>query len=158
MSAILHKVQSRAAVAAVVANSVPSVIEESTLRRMDETQYMAPAQLAFFKHRLEALAHRLTSQVDLAKDDFAHTECAADPVDRASDEESRTALMRAQAREAEMLVQVRMAINRINTVEYGWCEETGEPIGIERLLAQPTARFSIDAQQSREKRAKHHAN
>ncbi|NDA73141.1 MAG: RNA polymerase-binding protein DksA, partial [Betaproteobacteria bacterium] len=57
-------------------------------------------------------------------------------------------------RERKLLKKVQQAINRIDAGEYGWCEETGEPIGLQRLLARPTATLSLEAQQRRELRQK----
>ncbi|NCV39404.1 MAG: RNA polymerase-binding protein DksA, partial [Betaproteobacteria bacterium] len=61
---------------------------------------------------------------------------------------------RTRDRERKLLKKVQQAINRIDAGEYGWCEETGEPIGLQRLLARPTATLSLEAQQRRELRQK----
>nr|NDG61780.1 RNA polymerase-binding protein DksA [Betaproteobacteria bacterium] len=77
-----------------------------------------------------------------------------DPADRATIEEEHALELRTRDRERKLLKKVQQAINRIDAGEYGWCEETGEPIGLQRLLARPTATLSLEAQQRRELRQK----
>ena len=77
-----------------------------------------------------------------------------DPADRATIEEEHALELRTRDRERKLLKKVQQAINRIDVGEYGWCEETGEPIGLQRLLARPTATLSLEAQQRRELRQK----
>ena len=73
-----------------------------------------------------------------------------DPADRATIEEEHALELRTRDRERKLLKKVQAAIKRIDEGEYGYCEETGEPIGVRRLLARPTATLSLEAQERRE--------
>lgn len=75
-----------------------------------------------------------------------------DPADRATIEEEHALELRTRDRERKLIKKVQQALMRIESGEYGYCEETGEPIGLKRLLARPTATLSIEAQQRRELR------
>ena len=82
------------------------------------------------------------------------TSLVPDPADRASIEEEHSLELRTRDRERKLLKKIEEAILRIDKKEYGYCLETGEEIGLERLLARPTATLSLEAQQRREKRQK----
>ena len=73
-----------------------------------------------------------------------------DPADRATIEEEHALELRTRDRERKLLKKVQAAIKRIDEGEYGYCEESGEPIGVRRLLARPTATLSLEAQERRE--------
>ena len=73
-----------------------------------------------------------------------------DPADRATIEEEHALELRTRDRERKLLKKVKAALKRIEDGDYGWCEETGEPIGVARLIARPTATLSLEAQQRRE--------
>ena len=77
-----------------------------------------------------------------------------DPADRATIEEEHALELRTRDRERKLLKKVQAAIKRIDDGEYGYCEETGDPIGVARLLARPTATLSLEAQQRRELKQK----
>ena len=81
-------------------------------------------------------------------------ELVPDPADRATIEEEHALELRTRDRERKLLKKVEQALARIESGDYGWCEETGEPIGIPRLLARPTANLSLEAQERRELRQK----
>ena len=80
------------------------------------------------------------------------TEAAPDPTDRASAEEEHTLELRVRDRERKLLKKIAQALKRIEAGTYGWCEETGEPIGIARLLARSTASLTLEAQERHEQR------
>jgi len=69
-------------------------------------------------------------------------------------EEEHALELRTRDRERKLLKKVQQSIASIDSGEYGWCEETGEPIGVARLLARPTATLSLEAQQRRELKQK----
>ena len=77
-----------------------------------------------------------------------------DPADRATIEEEHSLELRTRDRERKLIKKVEQAIARIGSGDYGYCEETGEPIGLQRLLARPTATLSVEAQERRELRQK----
>jgi len=74
------------------------------------------------------------------------TSLVPDPADRASIEEEHSLELRTRDRERKLLKKIKEAILRIDKKEYGYCLETGEEIGLERLLARPTATLSLEAQ------------
>ena len=73
-----------------------------------------------------------------------------DPADRATIEEEHALELRTRDRERKLLKKISQSISRIDAGDYGYCDETGEPIGLGRLLARPTATLSLEAQQRRE--------
>ena len=77
-----------------------------------------------------------------------------DPVDRATIEEEHALELRTRDRERKLLKKIEQSIQQIDEGEYGYCNETGEPIGVARLLARPTASLSLEAQQRREMKQK----
>ena len=77
-----------------------------------------------------------------------------DPADRATIEEEHALELRTRDRERKLLKKVQAAIERIDDGDYGYCEETGDPIGVARLMARPTATLSLEAQQRRELKQK----
>jgi DnaK suppressor protein len=79
-------------------------------------------------------------------------EAEADPNDRATIEEENAIELRIRDRERKMLPRVEAALQRIEAGAYGFCEETGDPIGLRRLLARPTTAYSIEAQERHESR------
>ena len=77
-----------------------------------------------------------------------------DPADRATIEEEHALELRTRDRERKLLKKIEQSINRIDAGDYGYCDETGEPIGVGRLLARPTATLSLEAQHRRELKQK----
>jgi DnaK suppressor protein len=77
-----------------------------------------------------------------------------DPADRATIEEEHALELRTRDRERKLLKKIQQSIVRIDSGDYGYCEETGDPIGIPRLLARPTATLSLEAQERREMKQK----
>ena len=82
------------------------------------------------------------------------TTVVPDPADRATIEEVHALELRTRDRERKLLKKVQAAIKRIDDGDYGYCEETGDPIGVARLMARPTATLSLEAQQRRELKQK----
>ncbi|NDA52802.1 MAG: RNA polymerase-binding protein DksA [Betaproteobacteria bacterium] len=121
---------------------------------MSDDDYMNAAQLAFFKQRLQNVERELLQNAGETTEHLRETVIVPDPADRATIEEEHALELRTRDRERKLLKKVQQAINRIDAGEYGWCEETGEPIGLQRLLARPTATLSLEAQQRRELRQK----
>ncbi|THF59383.1 RNA polymerase-binding protein DksA [Pseudothauera rhizosphaerae] len=136
-----------------IANTLPT---EQELLAASPDDYMSPEQLAFFRHRLEEEMRQLLDNAQETTSHLQENEATPDPSDRASVEEEHTLELRVRDRERKLLKKIEEAIARIDTGDYGWCEETGEPIGIGRLLARPTATLSLEAQERREKLKKMH--
>jgi len=130
-----------------------SKLTEQQLLAMPESDYMSDAQLAFFRTKLEILRTEVLVHAQQTADELREAATVfADPADRATIEEEHNLEQRTRERERKLLKMVEQAIGRIDSGEYGWCEETGDPIGIARLLARPTASLTVEAQQRREVR------
>ena len=127
---------------------------EGELLKTSESNYMNEEQLAFFKHRLQQIESELLENADQTTEHLRETVIVPDPADRATIEEEHALELRTRDRERKLLKKVQQALARIESGEYGYCEETGDPIGIPRLLARPTATLSLEAQQRREMKQK----
>ncbi|MCE1160817.1 MAG: RNA polymerase-binding protein DksA [Burkholderiales bacterium] len=128
-----------------------SIMTEAQLLKMPAKDYMNEAQLAFFKDRLLKMQAEILSNAGETTEHLRENEVVPDPADRATIEEEHALELRTRDRERKLLKKVAQALERVESGEYGWCEETGEPIGVGRLLARPTATLSLEAQQRREK-------
>ena len=129
-------------------------LTEEALLRMPESDYMDDAQLAFFRERLVQMERDILANADETTEHLRETVIVPDPADRATIEEEHALELRTRDRERKLLKKVQQSIARIDSGDYGYCEETGEPIGLPRLLARPTATLSLEAQQRRELRQK----
>ena len=127
---------------------------EEELLAMPESEYMNERQLAFFRERLRQLEQEILNNAGATTEHLRETQFVPDPADRATIEVEHALELRTRDRERKLLKKVQQSIARIESGEYGWCEETGEPIGIPRLLARPTATLSLEAQERREMRQK----
>jgi DnaK suppressor protein len=140
----------KASAAAAVAKK-PRVLTEEELLKAPEKDYMNEAQLAFFKQRLIELRDQLLQNADNTGEHLRENEVTTDPSDRATLEEEYTLELRTRDRERKLLKKVEKSLRLIDDGSYGYCEETGEPIGVARLLARPTATLSLEAQERRER-------
>jgi DnaK suppressor protein len=131
-----------------------TLLTEEQILQMSEKDYMNEAQLAFFKARLQALEKELLKNAGETTEHLRETVLVPDPADRATIEEEHALELRTRDRERKLLKKVQQSLASIESGDYGWCEETGEPIGIPRLLARPTATLSLEAQQRRELKQK----
>jgi DnaK suppressor protein len=129
-------------------------LTEGTLLLMPESDYMNAAQLAFFRERLMQMERDILVNAGETTEHLRETVIVPDPADRATIEEEHALELRTRDRERKLLKKVQQSIARIDSGDYGYCEETGEPIGLPRLLARPTATLSLEAQQRRELRQK----
>jgi DnaK suppressor protein len=127
---------------------------EGELLKMPDSAYMNVEQLAFFKHRLQEMERELLQNADETTEHLRETVIVPDPADRATIEEEHALELRTRDRERKLLKKVQQSLARIEAGDYGFCEETGDPIGIPRLLARPTATLSLEAQQRREMKQK----
>ncbi|MGE4124709.1 MAG: RNA polymerase-binding protein DksA [Pusillimonas sp.] len=130
------------------------LLTEQELLAMPESDYMNEAQLAFFKNRLKQLEQEILTNADITTEHLRETQFVPDPADRATIEEEHALELRTRDRERKLLKKVQQSLSLIESGSYGWCEETGEPIGVPRLLARPTATLSLEAQERREMRQK----
>lgn len=102
-------------------------------------EYMNPAQIAFFKHRLHQMRSDVLTRETEIRSRLRERQQVADAADRATLEEEHWIDLRLREREARLRRKIDEALRRIARGEYGYCEISGEPIGLERLLARPTA-------------------
>ena len=130
-------------------------LSEDELLAMPDAEYMSDKQLEFFRAHLTALKDDLLSNAGETTEHLREdTSIVPDPADRATIEEEHALELRTRDRERKLLKKISQALARIDSGEYGYCDETGEPIGLRRLLARPTATLSLEAQQRRELKQK----
>ena len=127
---------------------------DAELLSMPAGDYMNDEQLTFFRARLAQLELDLRKTLARPVESVREVTSEADPTDVATREEEQAGELRSRDRHSRMFDEVRKAIARIEDGSYGYCEDTGEPIGIARLLARPTATLTVEAQEQRELRRK----
>ena len=110
--------------------------------------------MAFFKAKLQSLEKELLKNAGETTEHLRETVLVPDPADRATIEEEHALELRTRDRERKLLKKIEQSITRIDAGDYGYCDETGEAIGVGRLLARPTATLSLEAQQRRELKQK----
>ncbi|WP_282366464.1 TraR/DksA family transcriptional regulator [Pseudomonas sp. PS02290] len=118
-------------------------------------QYMQPQQIAYFRDILLSQRRECISRIETLRGDMAGLEKAADEVDVALNEQERQGLLSSIDRENQNLREIKLALDAIETGEYGWCEESGEEIGLARLLSNPRSLLTVEAKQRREIQARH---
>jgi DnaK suppressor protein len=125
------------------------------LLAMPDSEYMNDKQLDFFRAQLQKQKDDLLSNAGETTEHLREdTSIVPDPADRATIEEEHALELRTRDRERKLLKKIAQSLTRLDTGEYGYCDETGEPIGLQRLLARPTATLSLEAQQRRELKQK----
>lgn len=130
-------------------------LSEDELLAMPDAEYMNEKQVDFFRARLQALKDDLLSNAGETTEHLREdTSIVPDPADRATIEEEHALELRTRDRERKLLKKISQSLVRLETGDYGYCDETGEPIGLRRLLARPTATLSLEAQQRRELKQK----
>lgn len=127
---------------------------EPEILAQPESEYMSKEQLAFFREKLVELRAQILHNATDTGEHLRDTEVATDPSDRATQEEEYTLELRTRDRERKLLKKVDKVLRMVDDGSFGWCEETGEPIGLARLIARPTATLSIEAQERRERMQK----
>lgn len=140
-----------AAAQAAPVSKKPKPLTEEDLLKAPEKDYMNDGQREFFRQRLLELRAQLLLNADDTGQHLRENEVTTDPSDRATLEEEYTLELRTRDRERKLLKKVEKSLRMIDDGSYGYCEETGEPIGLPRLLARPTATLSLEAQERRER-------
>ena len=122
----------------------------------EKEKYMCAKHKAYFKKRLLDWKNEIieTNRKSLYLGDVDHEISSADIVDQASSQTEKNVEMRTLNRQRKLLSKIEKAIKKIQDNTYGYCEETGEPIGLKRLIARPIATLSIEAQEKHEKNEK----
>ncbi len=130
-------------------------LSEAEILAMPDSEYMNEKQLDFFRATLKKLKDDLLSNAGETTEHLREdTSIVPDPADRATIEEEHALELRTRDRERKLLKKIAQSLNRVESGEYGFCDETGEPIGLGRLIARPTATLSLEAQQRRELKQK----
>ena len=125
------------------------------LLAMPDAEYMNDKQLDFFRAQLQKQKDDLLSNAGETTEHLREdTSIVPDPADRATIEEEHALELRTRDRERKLLKKIAQSLGRLESGDYGYCDETGEPIGLQRLLARPTATLSLEAQQRRELKQK----
>ena len=152
MPPVAHKAVPNAS--AKVETRVAGLLTESELIKQPKAEYMSSAQRKFFKYRLLELQTQMRDNADATTEHLRELAVAPDPADRATQEEEHALELRTRDRERKLLKKIEAALLRLEDGSYGYCEETGDPIGVRRLLARPTATLTIEAQERRELKQK----
>ena len=130
-------------------------LSDEEVKAMPDSEYMNEKQLAFFRLKLSLLKREIHDSAGQTTEHLREdTSVVPDPADRATIEEEHALELRTRDRERKLLKKIEQSIARIDSGDYGYCDETGEPIGVGRLIARPTANLSLEAQQRRELKQK----
>ncbi|MNG96105.1 RNA polymerase-binding transcription factor DksA [compost metagenome] len=125
------------------------------LLAMPADDYMNAEQLAFFTELLQTMKVEIHERIEQSRVTIESLDTPADPADAASVEEERQWLVNTIDRDQRLLPQLEMALGRIADESFGWCDDSGEPIGLKRLLISPTTKYCIEAQERQEQIDKH---
>ena len=122
----------------------------------EKEKYMCDKHKKFFKKKLIDWKNEIiaSNAKGLYLNEIDREISSADIMDQASSQTEKTVEMRTLNRQIKLLSKINKAIKKIDSGTYGFCEETGEPIGLKRLIARPIATLSIDAQEKHEKNEK----
>ena len=130
-------------------------LTDEEVKAMPDVEYMNDKQMAFFRYKLSILKQDIHNSAGATTEHLREdTAVVPDPADRATIEEEHALELRTRDRERKLLKKIEQSIARIDSGDYGYCDETGEPIGVGRLIARPTASLSLEAQQRRELKQK----
>lgn len=138
----------------ITPRSTGKPMSEAEILAAPEKDYMNAAQLQFFKVRLQTMEQDILRNAGETTEHLRESIIVPDPADRATIEEEHALELRTRDRERKLLKKIQQSIHRIDSGDYGYCEETGDPIGVPRLLARPTATLSLEAQERREMKQK----
>ena len=130
-------------------------LSDAEILAMPDAEYMNDIQMAYFRRKLSILKQDILNSAGATTEHLREdTVVVPDPADRATIEEEHALELRTRDRERKLLKKIEQSIQRIDAGDYGFCDETGEAIGVGRLLARPTATLSLEAQQRRELKQK----
>ena len=155
MDAVRHAAKADPKLANAWKHKTGRELTEPELLSMPDSEYMNDKQLEFFRARLQQQKDDLLSNAGETTEHLREdTTIVPDPADRATIEEEHALELRTRDRERKLLKKIAQSLARLDSGDYGYCDETGEPIGLARLLARPTATLSLEAQQRRELKQK----
>ena len=134
------------------------MLTKEKILRAPKKNYMDKDQLSFFKTQLNELKKETLMHIKDAKDRLSNPPACSDEVARAQHEIDSMLFLRIVERESKLLPKIDKALLRIKAGDYGYCLETGEPIGLERLISRPTAEFCAEVKSINEEKEKHFAD
>ena len=132
--------------------------EEQQLLAMPQEDYMNFAQREFFRARLQQMREDILNNFASTGEHLREAEEISDPADRATQEEEHTLELRTRDRERKLLHKIESALQRIDENTYGYCDESGEAIGLQRLMVRPVATLTVEAQERHERRERQFGN
>ncbi|WP_299976750.1 TraR/DksA C4-type zinc finger protein [uncultured Pseudoteredinibacter sp.] len=130
------------------------MLSEDQIKAAPDSDYMNEAQLEFFKQLLLDLYGSTSARIEQAKQQMATPIDLNDENDRASMEEQNSISLRIFERDQRLLPKIQQSLKRIREGEYGYCLESGDPIGIPRLLLRPTAEYCAEVKAIQETKEK----
>lgn len=132
------------------------LLSKEEVLQAPEDDYMNDDQLEYFKHSLIMLHEITLERIKEAKEEMTCSHDLSDVSDQASWEERSSILLRIVDREQKLLPKIKQALERIRLKDYGYCKESGEPIGLLRLMARPTAEYCAEVKAQKEMREDHY--
>lgn len=123
-----------------------------------EEDYMNADHLQFFREQLLKMKVEMLANANQTSQHLQEQEATPDPADRATLEEEYALELRTRDRERKLLLKIDSTLRKLDDGSYGYCEDTGEPIGLARLMARPTASLSLEAQERRERLKRQYAD
>ncbi len=130
-------------------------LDLSAYRPTDDEPFMNPRQREYFRRKLETWKEEILRESRETLDNLQEeSQNHPDLADRASSESDRALELRTRDRQRKLIAKIDAALKRIEDGTYGFCEETGDPIGVARLDARPIATLSLEAQEMHERREK----
>lgn len=137
-----------------------SVTVAPNYKPTEKEKYMNPIMLEYFRKKLQAWKAEIIKEADEMMHELKDEGGLQEPdiADRASIETEVALELRARDRQRKLIGKIDEALDRIERGEYGYCEETGEPIGVKRLEARPVATLSVEAQERHERLERTHAD
>lgn len=137
--------------------SASNLLTEAEIITASDDDYMSPKQIAFFLDRLISKKAELEERINSYRVGLKDAARTPDEADFASNEEQRNINMSMLAMEREKLVEVHKALEAIEHGDYGFCHDSGYPIGIQRLLIKPETFYSVEAMRVKEANQRHMA-
>ena len=141
-------------------NILPALMKQKKYIPDEKEKYMCAKHKAFFKKRLIEWKNEIikSNSKSLYFNEQDHEISSPDIVDQASSQTEKTVELRASNRRRKLINKIDHSLKKIKNGTYGYCEETGEPIGLPRLIARPIATLCIEAQERHEKEEKIYIN
>lgn len=130
------------------------MITEYELLKQGEEKYMSDAQKDFFRARLLDVKKQTEERLQTARTTISQPNTSSDPLDEATEEEIRDITLIRIKRDTQVYHDIELALDRLRQDDFGYCEETGVPLGIPRLLANPLARYSTTALMKKEEQGR----